>query len=222
MHGRTFAGVIMVFLGVGFLLDNLDVIKFSELLSIYWPIILIIIGVNHFLNQSQSFITGSILVLVGLFFLLRNVGLLPADFAKLFWPAALIIIGILIVFGKSKHSSVPVSADDFVNHFVIFSGLNSRCTAKVFKGGSVTAVFGGIELDLRGANIDAEGAALDLTAAFGGVDLRVPGSWRAVVTGTPIFGAWEDKTEVQDEITENQPVLNIKCLVMFGGVEISN
>ncbi|MFA5537201.1 MAG: DUF5668 domain-containing protein [Bacillota bacterium] len=222
MHGRTFAGVILVLLGLGFLLDNLNVIKFSELLSIYWPVILIIIGVNHFLNQARSFISGSILVLVGLFFLLRNVGMLPADLAKLFWPAALIIIGILIIFGKSKHDSVPTSTGDSVNHFVIFSGLDSRCTAQNFKGGSATALFGGIELDLRDANMDPEGAVLDLTAAFGGVGVKVPASWRVAVAGTPIFGAWEDKTRVPSEITENQPVLNIKCLPIFGGIEISN
>ena len=40
-----------------------------------------------------------------------------------------------------------------------------------------------------------EGAFLELTAAFGGIEIHVPEHWRVVVKGMPIFGAWENKAE---------------------------
>ena len=222
MHGRTFVGILLVVLGAGFLLDRLDIIQFSTLLSIYWPVFLLIIGANQLFSRGYSATSGIALILIGLFFLLKNLGLLPSDIGRYFWPVLLIIIGLVIILGRSRHGGMPTYKDDALNHFVIFSGLESKCISKDFKGGSATAVFGGIELDLRDADLSKEGGFLDLTAVFGGIELRVPASWKVIVKGTPIFGGWENKAKTPDGAIEDQPVLNIRCLAMFGGIEIGN
>ena len=222
MRGRTFIGIILVLLGAGFLLDKMAIISFSDLLSTYWPIILIIIGIKHLFSKEDSYTSGIVLTLVGAFFLLRNLGLLPTDFWKYFWPAVLILVGILIIFGRSRGGGVPISKADDFNHFVILSGLASRSISKDFRGGKATAILGGIDLDLRDARIVRESAYLELTAAFGGIDLKVPEEWNVVVTGTPILGGWENKTKTPVGTSENIPTLNIKCFAMFGGVGITN
>ena len=62
---------------------------------------------------------------------------------------------------------------------------------------------------------------MDVTAAFGGVDLYVPRHWKVEVTGLPLFGGWGNKTQAFAK-DEGAPVLRIKCLAMFGGVEVKS
>ncbi len=222
MHGRTFIGILLILLGAGFLLDKVGIIAFGTLISTYWPVFLIVIGANQFFSRGHSSISGIALILVGLFFVLKNLELLPSDIGRYFWPVLLIVIGVLIIFGRSRHGGMPAFGDDAINHFVLFSGLESRCVSKSFKGGSASAIFGGIELDLRDADLAKEGAFLDLTAAFGGINIKVPDQWKVVVKGTPLFGGWENKTKAPVGVSENDPILNIRCFAMFGGIEISN
>jgi len=40
---------------------------------------------------------GSLLILLGVFWLLRNLGFISADFWGVFWPTALILIGIRLL-----------------------------------------------------------------------------------------------------------------------------
>ena len=76
-----------------------------------------------------------------------------------------------------------------------FSGPRVASTANRFRVAWLTAVFGGVTLDLRGAELDPAGASINATAAFGGVEILVPKGWRISVRSTPIFGGVEDKTD---------------------------
>jgi hypothetical protein len=67
-----------------------------------------------------------------------------------------------------------------------------------------------------------EGGVLDLAAAFGGIDIKVPNDWKVEVTGVPIFGGWTDKTHYTPQPDGREKILAIKCLAIFGGVEIKN
>ena len=159
--------------------------------------------------------------MIGAFFTLGNLNLIPGGTEKFFWPALLIVIGLFIAFGKTI-DRIPENSDDVLNHFVIFSGLKDKSISKNFKGGDIAAIFGGIELDLRDAHLAEEGALLNLTVAFGGIEVRVPNQWKVIVRGTPIFGGWDNKTSAPTDAPEDRPVLNVKCLAMFGGIDINN
>ncbi|MFW5647793.1 MAG: LiaI-LiaF-like domain-containing protein [Candidatus Alkaliphilus sp. MAG34] len=222
MRGRTFVGLLLVVLGIGFLLDRLEIIQFITLIEIYWPVILILIGVSQLFSRGYSLITGVALILIGVFFTLGNLNLIPGGTEKFFWPILLIVIGLFIAFGKTVYDKAPENSDDILNHFVIFSGLKDKSISKNFKGGDIAAIFGGIELDLRDAHLAEEGALLNLTVAFGGIEVRVPNQWKVIVRGTPIFGGWDNKTSAPTDAPGDRPVLNIKCLAMFGGIEIDN
>jgi lia operon protein LiaF len=47
-------GIILVGLGILFLLDTLDIAHFGELISTWWPLILILIGFNILMRQKQE------------------------------------------------------------------------------------------------------------------------------------------------------------------------
>ena len=84
------------------------------------------------------------------------------------------------------------------------------------------AVFGGSEIDLRECRLDPAGATLDLTAAFGGIEVSVPLEWKVKMTGLPLFGGWDNKTQRRDQMAEGGPELRVRCVAAFGGVEVHN
>ena len=58
MSGRHIIGAILILLGTGFLLDQLDIWDFSGLLGTWWPTAIILIGVKLG-RRSVPVIAGS-------------------------------------------------------------------------------------------------------------------------------------------------------------------
>lgn len=52
--GSLFWGVLMIGMGVLFLLDNLYIVDFGEVISDYWPLILIAVGLKIILSAKGS------------------------------------------------------------------------------------------------------------------------------------------------------------------------
>ncbi|MDR1898202.1 MAG: cell wall-active antibiotics response protein [Prevotellaceae bacterium] len=61
-----------------------------------------------------------------------------------------------------------------------------------FKGGSLTAVFGGIELDLRKAFMPEGDTYLEIEAVFSGITLFLPDNWMVVPQIETVFGGIDD------------------------------
>lgn len=100
----------------------------------------------------------------------------------------------------------------------VFDGTKLRSASKAFRGGSILAWFGGVDVDLRNADL-AEGARLDVTALFGGIQLTIPEGWRveshikAVAGGYAVGG--------QDPDDADAPTLEIGGYALCGGVAVS-
>ncbi|SFE43572.1 hypothetical protein SAMN05216238_11611 [Lentibacillus persicus] len=66
MTGRVWTGVFFLLFGAGFLLHQAEIIDFPELLSVSWPLILMIIGVVQLLNRTHSTaVSGLLFLLIG-------------------------------------------------------------------------------------------------------------------------------------------------------------
>jgi predicted membrane protein len=224
-----FWGVLLTLLGTIFLLDNLGIINSAHLWR-FWPVLLIIAGLfNVFAPERRSW--GIILLIGGTFLQLNQLGLAHFSWGA-FWPIILIAVGLLVMWNSlTSRKSTPASPAEAgdprttVNGAAIFSGLERRITTQDFQGGHVTAIFGGIELDLSEANIQGDEATLEVNAIFGGAEIRVPYSWQVSYCGSPVFGGVEDKTRVRssDEVSSSKTkVLNITGAIIFGGLEIKN
>jgi hypothetical protein len=104
-----------------------------------------------------------------------------------------------------------------------FSGYNQKVVGNRFRGGHLTSIFGGCEIDLSEVELDpAIGAKLDLTVGFGGIKIYVPKNWSIQSTGYPLFGGFENKVRASDDPLEIKPVLNINYFIIFGGASIVN
>ncbi len=65
MNGRKVFGSILILLGIGFTLQQLDLIEFSSILSSWWPLLIIIIGLIQIATNSVSKLGGTIIIFIG-------------------------------------------------------------------------------------------------------------------------------------------------------------
>lgn len=225
MAFRYWIGIILILLGIGFVLQETGLLPFDYTVGTFWPVILILIGIGNLTRKNASYVWGAILILVGVLFQLRELDLLPVDFHALLWPSIIIIVGLSLLIprgqGEARRRGILDSTES-IQYTAVFSGVDASCESSAFKGGNVTAVFGGADIDLSQAQLDPEGGYLDLTAAFGGIEIRVPRDWRVHVTGVPIFGGWEAKVEHRVDKNAEGPVLHVHCTAIFGGIDIKN
>ncbi len=85
---------------------------------------------------------------------------------ELVFSMLIIVIGLFLIFG-TRVGSVEGQIGNKVSSFNLFSGSEVASNSTSFEGGSVGAVFGGADIDLRHA-----GLAPDATILFGGLDVR--------------------------------------------------
>jgi predicted membrane protein len=112
------------------------------------------------------------------------------------------------------------SSDDFFESTSVFGGAKKVILSKNFRGGEITCVFGGCEIDLTQADMQKP-AVIDLSFVFGGGKIIVPPNWQVRLDLTPIFGGVEDKRK---QPIGNNPdkMLIIKGTCLFGGLELKN
>jgi Domain of unknown function (DUF5668)/Cell wall-active antibiotics response 4TMS YvqF len=214
--GRVFFGLLVVAVGVILLLDNAGTLDSWEIFSTWWPAVLILAGVLTFAANPRHWPVALIITGVGAAFLLSNLGIV--DIGDFIIPAAIIVVGLLVLFGRGLGSRTE--AGDRVNSFNVFSGSEIASHSKQFQGGNISAVFGGAEVDLRDT-LPAPDARLDVFAAFGGVEVTVPEGWNVVTRGLPLFGGIENAT-AKETIPADAPTLAVNATVLFGGLEIKH
>ena len=224
-QGRIFAGLVIIAVGVIFLLANMNKLDFGDFVSMYWPMILILIGISHLLTtgfRNAGF--ALFMIAIGAFFQLNNWGMLGDRVWTYFWPLLIIAAGLWIIFkpkprGFGKHA--PEIKEDDLGSFVMFSGIKRRFESDKFRGGKATAMLGGLELDLTKTKLRDNQATVELTAILGGIDLFVPREWKVVIDSSSILGAVEDKHRPLPATTI-QATLYVKATAILGGIDIKN
>lgn len=220
MTKQSVPGLILVILGGLFLAEQLGLISgidLGDIISTFWPVLLIFFGISALQKGSTN--TGLVLSAVGFFFLASTV--LDVNVWSLFWPLILISVGILMIRrqgdGPVQGFSASVSSQETLNESAIFSGIEKKIQSEQFKGGSVEATFGSVEIDLREVTIAPDGATIIANATFGSVEIRVPQNVRVESVGTPVLGSWENRVSIT---TPDAPVLKVRGSATFGSVEI--
>lgn len=215
-------GIGMIFLGLLVALDNLGIADMHLILKL-WPLILVFMGIAKIRQDGST--GGYALLLGGIFILL--VTFAHRHVEDLIGPMILVAVGILVIVKSlNRHRGLSPEqrvSEDMVSGTAIFCGLKRRVATQSFRGGELTAIFGGFDVDLRKAAIQDNPARIDVFVLFGGGELRVPEDWRVDVQATAMFGGIEDKTHNHGELPrEDQPRLVITGMALFGGLEVSH
>jgi hypothetical protein len=217
-RSRLIPGVLLIAVGTLFLLDSVGVASAGDIIAGWWPLVIVGIGGLRLLDRPPDLLGGGITAGIGLLLLAMTQGLLTASVLAYLWPLALIGVGLWVMLGQHPRPA-GTGDDDVVSAVAIFSGRELRPTSRRFRGGSLFAAFGGVEIDLRGAQLDPTGARLDVTALFGGCDITVPPGWRVRTHGPAVFGAYENGADGQ-QLPDDAPALDVRILVAFGGAEV--
>lgn len=238
---RNVLGIILVVLGGLFLLDSMDLINFNIARVIFsFPAILIIVGIVLVLNTSRRLL-GSILLILGMFFMIPRVFPWVYYDSHIVWPVLLIVLGVYIILKKRTHrthegeykqaqegstshfKSYDQINSDRVDDVAIFGGGHKTIVSDNFKGGNITSIFGGSEIDLKDCKLAPGVNVIDFVAVFGGSNIIVPSDWKIVIDVLPIFGGFSNKVRRDpNSVIDTERTLLIKGFVMFGGGEVKS
>ena len=222
---RLVLGLGIILIGILFLLGNMDIIDPHEYLR-FWPAILIVIGISYLIQcqQGSGRMWGIILTFIGSAMLLDRLYFIRFSLWD-YWPLILVFVGIMMIVRSSvfRHRTphaFPESFDaiNYIKTIAVMGGFRRVNNSQDFKGGELTAIMGGLEIDLREASIKGE-AVIDIFAMMGGMEIRIPEDWVVIIEGFPFMGGFEDKTRPPKDSTKR---LIIKGTAVMGGIEIKN
>ena len=211
--GQLVLGTVVLLAGAVLLLDRLDVVAAGSVWAAFWPLLLAALGLAALLVVPRAWVGPVLLVAFGAYWLLETLDVVHVGAGTYVLPVAIIVLGLSILVASTTHAEEA----DRVTSLVLFWGAHRRCVSQRFRSAGLASILGGITLDLRAASFTGT-ARVDAFALFGGVDIKVPPTWRVRVTGLPAFGGWTDKTVVP--VTPDAPVLDVHVVSVFGGVTV--
>ena len=216
---NRFVGFALIALGVFFLMPLVTSFDFS--IGTWWPVILVIMGIGSL--RKNVVWGGLITIAIGAALLLNNLDIFTFN-VWLLWPVVLIVVGASIVLGYTRRPRFESPAGttgtyDDLNVTCLFSGAERRIASQSFRGGQVSATFGGASIDLRSAALADGAATICVNSMFGGVDIRVPDDWAVNVQVSATFGGTETK---RPEPADPKATLTVTGSCLFGGVSIKS
>jgi predicted membrane protein len=221
---RLVLGLGVIAIGVLFFLDNMHIVEAETFLR-YWPVIFIIVGISHFFqHRTIGGTTWSlVLIFIGTGMLLDRMYDIEFNIWS-FWPVLLVFFGASMIAQSMRYKHIEIDEenlndDTMIKTTALMGGVKRNISTKNFQGGELTAIMGGIDIDLREAGIEQE-AVIDVLALMGGIEIKVPEDWRVIVHGFPFMGGFVNNTRAPKD--ENAKRLIIKGTAVMGGVDIRN
>jgi predicted membrane protein len=227
-------GTMIIAVGVFLLLNNMGLVRFQNIWD-FAPLVLVFVGAIRLIEaegRPVGSIFGALLAGIGAVWFAGNMDWISIDH-RLIGP--IIVMGVGTIFlvraierqryiGSAPAAGCAGTVGEYsiLHDWALFGGVKRRVTSQAFQGGELMAMFGGVEIDLRGAALGGEEVLIDASAMFGGVEIKVPTSWTVVVKGTGVFGGYEDKTLPPSNPQEKIQRLVVNGIAMFGGVVVGN
>ena len=217
-RNRTSLGLVLVIVGLLLALDSAGVLR-TDGLGRWWPLLLIGVGlvkVRQPREDGQRAAGVAFLMLGGLFLFTSVLAFGAA------WPLLMVAFGAFLIWQGAEGpvaETIKVSESPYLSEMVLIGVVKRGHRPLDFRGGSVTAVIGGVELDLRKANLTGT-AWLDVVAFWGGIEVKVPAGWTVDARVIPLMGAFENK--VDSPATPGGPRLVVRGHAIMGAVVIGH
>jgi len=250
--GRVIAGAIFIALGFLFLLDNFGLVDARDVLHYWPLILVAIgLGQLIRPRRPDERVSGVVLLFLGSAFLLRAMHV-PWFRLRMVWPLLLVVVGGAVIWQALRRREKPPgepsgeSAEPglrgttaglavashlrendgrmgaVLHEFALMGGGEGIVRAQDFRGGDVTAIMGGFQIDLRGAGLAGDSATIEVFTLFGGVEFKVPPEWNVVMNGSPILGVFTNSTRSPGGGVAPVKTLIVRGTAVMGGVEVKN
>lgn len=221
---RILWGFVLVGVGVVLGLHVMDILPFDIFFDGWWTLIIIIPSFISLFSQRDK-TPGIVGMVAGVLLLLGSRDIIDFKMlAKLIGPILIVVIGFCLIFKdafnkNAKEAIKRIKARNFPKKkcTAVFGGRNAAFAGEPFYGADAVAVFGGLEVDLRGAVI-TEDIIINVGAVFGGIDIFLPVNVNAELCVTPVFGGAGNKTG--RPFTPGIPTVFINGVCAFGGVDV--
>jgi hypothetical protein len=171
---------------------------------LFWPLILIYIGVRMIAGGGPPWRTGR------------------RRSRSMYWP-----IGsekgedaTTASATAASHESTDGDTMSTLQEFAFLGGVERRNTSQTFRGGEATAVLGGVEIDLRESRMAEEDARLTVFAFMGGISLRIPRDWTVESQVSAILGGFQDMSAPPVGVPARRFIISGQAVL--GGIEIKN
>lgn len=213
--GSKVGYLIGIAIGLFLLLSAQDVLSSGKLWELLLTVIFILVGINLILpkkkkeNKKEEFHTQT-----DRFDRAENVTV-EAEHAE---ETVYEEVNDVTVEPARQYKEDTGAADKLVCS-AVFSGRDIHVDNSYFYGADLSALFGGIDINLKNAMI-TKNVTIEVKAVFGGIDIIMPSNVRVVVDVTPIMGGVDNGTRTPLGADENTPTVYIKGTCIFGGVEV--
>jgi hypothetical protein len=147
------------------------------------------------------------------------------NFWAVFGPTLLVMIGGALVWralSSSQAREPSASSASYIRTYALLSGSELQPQGPAFRGAELTAVMGGVKLDLTAAQLDGTTPpTIDVFALMGGIEIRVPRDWEVVNQVTALMGACADKRHPAATLQTGKCII-VRGIAVLGGIEIKD
>lgn len=249
-HNRPglWPGLLLVSVGVGLAAREFGLLPAHVRFLDFWPLVVVFMGVSVLLRGGGlvSAIFALAFIGTGGALLAGNLGFVTSTVARL-WPLLVVLLGLWTLFRPHRgpdfrgpgprpthrhdghwqrthwreHEHSQKTDEDRLDRQYTASGAELKIESQAWKGGELGVTAGGVELDLRRAQLDPEGATLVVRVLMGGIDIRVPDTWQVNFDVQPFLGGADNMARSTQGVS-SAPRLRIVGNVTLGGVSVSN
>jgi len=222
-------GLLIVALGIIVGGNALGLFNFNVFFDGWWTLFIIIPCIFSLLTESNKL--GSLIgIAIGVLLLLAAQDVMTFEMSgKLILALVIISIGLSIAFkgvfksnnDEEVEKKVKSNKDNagMDNQVAVFSGSDRTYKKEEFTGANLTAVFGGVDLDLTEAKFTKD-TVIKAFALFGGIDIHVPKNVQVKTKSGFIFGGVsDDRKEVSDS---TKYTIYIDACGGFGGISLED
>src|ERR1035437_2698714 len=190
---RVILGTILIAIGILYLLKSFYFPIDIEIFS--FPFILIVIGIIIMLNSGNKLFGAILFIFWGIYIIFKHRTRRPRFFdhshpdsipdEKKDQPSD-------NDFGKRYFHDSSIKRD-YIDDISVFGGGHKVIHSDSFKGGNITAIFGGSEIDLTQCKLAPGENYIEVVIIFGGSTIVVPNNWDVILNVTPLFGGFSNK-----------------------------
>ena len=222
--GNVLWGIVLIVVGLIIGGNALGITNINIFFDGWWTLFIIVPCFIGLFKENEK--TGNVIgLLIGIALFLGCQDIINFDLIwKLALPTVLVIIGLSIIFKDTLGGKVNEEIKKLNEkrsgantYCATFSGQKVKFDKEPFTGADLTAVFGGVECDLRNAIIESD-VVINVSSIFGGIDILAPSNVKVKTKSSSIFGGVENRSNTNGE--ENTHTIYVNGTAIFGGVEI--
>lgn len=223
-------GLAIIALGVIFGGNALGLFNFDVFFDGWWTLFIIVPSVISLFTEKEKLMSLGFIA-AGVILLLAAQNVFTYDVAwKAILAVFLIIAGLTLIIKTTFHSKNDQEVAAKIkeaekedkpldSQIAIFSGTDRVYNDEVFQGAFLTAVFGGVSLNLKKAKFEKD-TIIKAFTLFGGVDIVVPSDVKVKLKSGFIFGGFSD--DRKNATDKGKHTIYIDAAGGFGGITITD